>query len=135
MNKTASLTLAMTLCALLLSGCGLHIRPSLGLSGINYENAEKYTYEDEMTLYVNEVTMMDEQMMFDEMTADEELESEGPNKILVIVIIVVCIIIIAAVVIILVKKHRKKKEDEELVNLLDDLEEDSEGKDDNNEIS
>lgn len=99
------------------------------------ENAEKYTYEDEMTLYVNEVTMMDDQMMFDEMTADEELESEGPNKILVIVIIVVCIIIIAAVVIILVKKHRKKKEDEELVNLLDDLEEDSEGKDDNNEIS
>ena len=43
MNKSASLTLALTLCALLLSGCGLHIRPSLGLSGINYEHPEKYT--------------------------------------------------------------------------------------------
>ena len=43
MNKSASLTLSLTLCALLLSGCGLHIRPSLGLSGINYEHPEKYT--------------------------------------------------------------------------------------------
>ena len=43
MNKSASLTLALTLCALLLSGCGLHMRPSLGLSGINYEHPEKYT--------------------------------------------------------------------------------------------
>lgn len=43
MNRSASLTLALTLCALLLSGCGLHIRPSLGLSGINYEHPEKYT--------------------------------------------------------------------------------------------
>ena len=43
MNKSVSLTLALTLCALLLSGCGLHIRPSLGLSGINYEHPEKYT--------------------------------------------------------------------------------------------
>ena len=43
MNKSASLTLALTLCALLLSGSGLHIRPSLGLSGINYEHPEKYT--------------------------------------------------------------------------------------------
>ena len=43
MNKSASLTLALTLFALLLSGCGLHIRPSLGLSGINYEHPEKYT--------------------------------------------------------------------------------------------
>lgn len=99
------------------------------------ENAEKYTYEDEMTLYVSEVTMMDDQMMFDEMDAEEDMESEGPNKILIIAIIIVCIIIIAAVVIVLIKMRRKKKEDEELVNLLDDLEEDSEGKDDNNEIS
>lgn len=43
MNKSASLALSLTLCALLLSGCGLHIRPSLGLSGINYEHPEKYT--------------------------------------------------------------------------------------------
>ena len=43
MNNSVSLTLALTLCALLLSGCGLHIRPSLGLSGINYEHPEKYT--------------------------------------------------------------------------------------------
>ena len=43
MNTSASLTLALTLCALLLSGCGLHMRPSLGLSGINYEHPEKYT--------------------------------------------------------------------------------------------
>lgn len=43
MNKSASLVLSLTLCALLLSGCGLHIRPSLGLSGINYEHPEKYT--------------------------------------------------------------------------------------------
>ena len=43
MNKSASLVLVLTLCSLLLSGCGLHIRPSLGLSGINYEHPEKYT--------------------------------------------------------------------------------------------
>ena len=43
MNKSASLTLALTLCALLLSVSGLHIRPSLGVSGINYEHPEKYT--------------------------------------------------------------------------------------------
>lgn len=40
MNKSASLTLALTLCALLISGCGLHMRPSLGLSGINYEHLD-----------------------------------------------------------------------------------------------
>lgn len=43
MNRSASLTLALTLCALLLSGCGRHIRLSPGLSSIDYEHPEKYT--------------------------------------------------------------------------------------------
>ncbi|MGN0982789.1 MAG: DUF4097 family beta strand repeat-containing protein [Candidatus Limivicinus sp.] len=43
MNKSASLALALTLCALLLSGCGFHIMPFPGLSAFHYEYPEKYS--------------------------------------------------------------------------------------------
>ena len=43
MNKSASLTLALTLCALLLSGCGIHSLPFPGLSTFHHEYPEKYS--------------------------------------------------------------------------------------------
>lgn len=43
MNKSASLVLALTLCALLLSGCGVHILPFPGMSTFHYEHPEKYS--------------------------------------------------------------------------------------------
>jgi hypothetical protein len=98
------------------------------------ENADKYTYEENMTLTVNEVMMADDSMLFDDMGEMDE-ESQGPNKALIVAIIVVCLIIIVVVVIIVLKKHRKKKEEEELVNLLEDELDETDGKDDSDEIS
>ena len=43
MNKSASLSLALLLCTLLLSGCGLRSLPFPGLSAFHYEHPEKYT--------------------------------------------------------------------------------------------
>lgn len=43
MKKSASLALALTLCTLLLSGCGFHILPFPGLSTFHYEYPEKYS--------------------------------------------------------------------------------------------
>lgn len=43
MKKSASLALALTLCALLLNGCGLHALPFPGLSAFQYEHPEQYT--------------------------------------------------------------------------------------------
>lgn len=85
------------------------------------ENAEKYTYEEEMNLYVSEAVMMDESMMFDEMGMEEE--SHGPNKLLIFAIIFVVLVLVVVGLIIFIKKKRAKKEHNELVNLLDELEE------------
>lgn len=97
------------------------------------ENAETYTYEEEIKLLVSEDIMPDDSMMYDELEFDYE-EEEGPNKLVIGIIIAVCVVILIVVIVIVLKKRRRKKEDAELAGFLDDLEE-IQGKDDGDEIS
>lgn len=96
------------------------------------ENGESKTYEEEMTLMVSEAAPMDDFDYSDMEEMDEETGSS--NVVIIVILVIVGVIIIATVVILVIKKLKKKKEDDDLVNLLDDLEE-TEGKDDNDEIS
>lgn len=104
------------------------------------ESGNKSTYEQDITLMVTEDSMgMGDEMLYEDMMMDgdlEEEESSGLGGIFVIVIVVVVVLVIVGiVVVVLVRKSKKKKAQQEELDLLDDFdeEEDLAGSDDEKE--
>lgn len=82
------------------------------------EDGKKQTYEQDMTLMVNEMPMMDD-MAFDEGFVEEE-PSGFPGWIIAVIVVLVIAGVVVAVIVI--KKIKKKKNAAEIDDLLDGIE-------------
>ena len=82
------------------------------------EDGKKQTYEQDMTLMVNEMPMMDD-MAFDEGSVEEE-PSGFPGWIIAVIVVLVIAGVVVAVIVI--KKIKKKKNAAEIDDLLDGIE-------------
>lgn len=85
------------------------------------EDGNKRTYEQDMTLMVNDMPEM-EDMPFDEEYEMDESASNGPLRIIIIVVIV--LVVVAIVTVVVIKVIKKKKNTAEIDDLMDGIEDD-----------
>lgn len=81
---------------------------------VTYEDADgnKDSYEEDIQIFVNEFSTMDEEMMPEEEMMDGEM-STGPSIVLILIIVCVVGIAVLVTVVIVIKKKKAKREKEE----------------------